>query len=226
VSKRPSGSPPKGAPAATGPVRFALDPYFAYLLFVGVGLGTLPLSPTPRLIMLWMTLLGLWLVYREGQPVHVTYRFSEIARGVLVGLGIGAPLVIITFRGLAQAIPILYVGQAAADSVTGSTVFTSLVVLAPLAEELFFRDVLQRERGPWIATAMYAAVGLIFFLPTAGAFPIVLLSVSGAVGILGILYAFLHARYGLTAAIACHATVNLILLCVPATLSHLQLFTR
>jgi len=64
---------------------------------------------------------------------------------------------------------------------------------------------------------------LILFLPTAGSYLVVLLAVSGAMGVLGILYAFLHARYGLATALSCHVVVNLLLLFLPATLSKLEL---
>ena len=208
--------------------RIALDPYFACLIFAAVGLGTLGLGASPRMIILWVTLLGLWLVYREGKTIRLRYRFADIGRGLGIGLAISVPLMLIAFRGLIAAIPILYVSvkEPAVDTVTGTMIFTSLVFLAPLAEELFFRDMLQRERGFWIAGALYTVAGVILFLPTAGDFPVVLVAVSGSAGVLGILYALLHERYGLTVAIACHATVNLILLCVPATLSHIELFAR
>jgi membrane protease YdiL (CAAX protease family) len=209
-------------------VRFALDPYFACLLFAGVALGTLALAVGPRLIVLWVTLLGLWLVYREGQAIRLEYRLVDVGRGAGIGLLVSVPVVALAFRGLTTAIPILYVGgkDPAAAVVSGTTVFATLVVLAPLAEELFFRDILQKERGFWTAVAFYAIGGVLFFLPTAGSYLVVLVAVSGATAVLGVIYAFLYRRYGLTAALACHAAANLILLCIPATLSHLELFAR
>jgi membrane protease YdiL (CAAX protease family) len=104
-------------------------------------------------------------------------------------------------------------------------IFVSLALVAPLAEALFFRDLLQRERGFWVSIGLYAAAGIIFFLPTAGGFPAVLGAVSGVTAVLGILYAFLYERYGLTVALACHTTINLILLYIPAIVNHLELFT-
>ena len=109
---------------------------------------------------------------------------------------------------------------------SATTIYASLVLVAPLAEELFFRDVLQRERGFWIAVALYAVAGTILFLPTAGDYPVVLAAVSGASAVLGILYAFLYERYGLTVALACHTTLNLVLLFIPAIIGHLELLAR
>ncbi len=135
---------------------------------------------------------------------------------------------LLAFRALTTAIPILYVSTEPTPVVgaTGSMIFVSLVLVAPWAEELFFRDVLHRERGFWTSIGLYAAAGVIFFLPTAGGFPAVLAAVSGATAVLGILYAWLYQRYGLTAALACHTTVNLILLFIPTLTSHLDLFTQ
>ena len=205
-----------------------LDPYFACLIFAGVALGTLGLQVTLRLAILWTTLLALWLIYHEGRVFSGSYRYRDVGLGVGIGLAIGLPTLLLAFRGLAQAIPILYAGPAPSAQVelTGSTVFASLVVLAPLAEELFFRDMLHKERGFWIGTGLYAAAGVLLFLPTAGQFPVVLFAVSGAAAVLGVLYAFLYERYGLATALSCHATANLMLLCLPATLSHLDLFSR
>jgi membrane protease YdiL (CAAX protease family) len=208
--------------------RLTLDPYFACLIFAAVGLGTLKLGASPRLIILWATLIGLWLSFREGQSLQIKYTFSDIGRGAGIGLAIGIPLMLLAFRALTTAIPILYVSTepASAVGVSGSMIFVSLVVLAPLAEELFFRDIVHREQGFWASIGLYAAAGVVFYLPTAGGYPAVLAAVSGATAILGILYAWLYQRYGLAVPLACHTTVNLVLLFVPALASHLDLFTR
>lgn len=228
MTKRRSGGTDRAKGTTRSEAHFSLDPYFACLIFAAVGLGTLKLDTSPRLIILWTTLLGLWIAFREGQTMQVKYELTEIGRGAAIGLAMSVPLTLVAFRPLVTAIPILYI-SAEPSSVVGAsatTIFASLVLVAPLAEELFFRDVLQRERGFWIAVALYAVAGLIFFLPTAGNFTIVLAAVSGASAVLGILYAFLYERYGLTVALACHTTINLVLLFVPAIIGHLELLTR
>lgn len=228
MSKRRSGNSRTSNQRSKGSARFALDPYFASLIFAAVGLGTLKLSASPRLIILWTTLIGLWLAFREGQSLHIEYQFSDMGRGAVIGLVIGAPLMLLAFRALATAIPILYVSTEPSPlaGASGTMIFVSLVLLAPLAEELFFRDMLHREHGFWMSIALYAAAGVILFLPTAGGFPAVLGAVSGATAVLGIVYAFLYERYGLAMTLACHATINLILLFIPTIVSHLRLFTQ
>jgi membrane protease YdiL (CAAX protease family) len=230
VTKRQSGSARKGNTStkkASRP-RFALDPYFACLIFGATGLGTLKLGTSPRLLLLWTTLLVLWIAFREGQTLKVRYSFAEIGRGAGIGLGFSLPLMLLAFRSLATAIPILFVSteQPALAGPTGTTIFASLVLVAPLAEELFFRDVLQRATGLWITIGLYAAAGVVLYLPTAGQYPAVLAAVSGATALLGAFYAFLHERYGFTVSLACHTAVNLILLCIPALVGHLELFAR
>lgn len=227
MSKGQSRRTRSSARTAKAGARFTIDPYFACLIFAGVGLGTLGIAPSPRLVVLWTTLLGLWLAYREGQTIRLRFSFADMGRGALIGLALGLPLLLLAFRVLVKAVPILYVGveDPSLSSVAGAMVFVSLVLLAPLAEELFFRDILQKERGHWIAAALYAAAGVILFLPTAGGYPLVLTAVSGTSALLGVLYTFLYARYGLTTSVACHAVVNLALLFVPAVLEQLELFT-
>jgi membrane protease YdiL (CAAX protease family) len=226
VSIRRAGASRKSSPPKkTGTQK--LDPYFACLIFAAVGLGTLKLGTSPRLIVLWTTLIGLWVTYREGKTLKVRYQFSDIGRGAGIGLAVGVPLMLLAFRPLATAIPILYVSIEPTPLVgaSGSVIFCSLVLLAPLAEELFFRDVLHQERGLWQAIGLYAAAGVIFFLPTAGGYPAVLAAVSGITAVLGIVYAFLYERHGLTVTLACHTAINLALLYVPAITNHLELFT-
>jgi membrane protease YdiL (CAAX protease family) len=206
----------------------AIDPFFACLIFVGVGLGTLALGASSRLVILWITLLVLWLVYRQGSTLKLKYELLELGRGALIGLAISLPLMILAFRALVAAIPILFVSTSldAMPGAGGTTILVSLVLLAPIAEELFFRDLFQREQGLWLAAGLYAAAGLILFLPTAGQYPIVLIAVVGSWAILGVIYCAFFERIGFAATLACHVTINLVLLFVPATLGQLDLFAR
>jgi membrane protease YdiL (CAAX protease family) len=210
------------------PTRLAIDPFFACLIFAGVGLGTLALATSARLVVLWTTLLVLWLACREGKTLKLKYEFMELGRGALIGLAIGLPLMLLAFRSLVEAIPILFMrtSPTATSGAGGTTVFVSLVLLAPVAEELFFRDLLQREHGLWLGAGLYAAGGLILFLPTAGKYPVVLLAVVGSWAILGVIYSALFERLGLAATLASHLTINLFMLFGPAIGSQFGLITR
>jgi membrane protease YdiL (CAAX protease family) len=217
-ASRTGGSQDKG--------HFALDPVFAGLIFAGVGLGTLALGTSPRLAVLWVALLVLWVAYREGKPIQVQYCFADVGRGVLIGLAVAIPLMLLAFRALVTAIPILFVSGSPTigDMGSGTLVFVSVVTVAPLAEELFFRDMLQRTHGTWLGALFYAGSGVIFFLPTAGQFPVVLVAVVGVWSILGVMYSLFFERFGLATTLSCHAVINLTLLFVPAALSQMDLF--
>ena len=224
-TRRKSSSSSKAA-------RFRLDPYFACLIFAGAGLGTWSLPACVRLAILWTMLLLLWLVYREGQSIRLQYEFAELGRGIGFGLAIGLPLLVLTYRQLMVAVPILYVGVSAPAGVMpsaealvvneagvlGTFMFASLVLLAPLAEGLFFRSILHRELGFLLSAGFYAIANAILFLPSADGFWAVLLAVCGVATVLGIVYGFLYERYGLATSIVCHMTVNLALLFVPVVL--------
>lgn len=207
---------------------FALDPFFSCLIFAGIGLGTLGMKASPRLAVLWVSLLVLWILHREGKSLKLTYEYAEIGRGVLAGLAVGAPLLLLSLRPLATAIPILFVGtqQPFVERGVGTVVFLTTVLLAPLAEELFFRDIMQRELGLWITIALYAAAGLVLFLPTAGQYPVVLVSVVGVWSVLGAMYGFFYERFGFAATLTAHTVVNVFLLYVPAILSYLGLLAE
>ncbi|MBN1579274.1 MAG: CPBP family intramembrane metalloprotease [Anaerolineae bacterium] len=224
-TKRKSSSSVKAA-------GFRLDPYFACLIFAGAGLGTWTLPTCVRLAILWTMLLLLWLVYREGQSIRLRYEFAELGRGGGLGLAICLPLLALTYRQLMVAVPILYVGVSIPSGVVPSTeslvvneadvlgafMFVSLVLVAPLAEGLFFRNILHRELGFVVSAGFYAIANAILFLPSADGFWVVLLAVCGVATVLGIVYGFLYERYGLATSIVCHMTANLVLLFVPVVL--------
>jgi membrane protease YdiL (CAAX protease family) len=227
VSRRTSTSRRKsGAQGAGG--RMMIDPLFACLIFAAVALGTLTIATSARLVVLWTVLLLLWFIYQEGAARTLSYGFAEVGRGALIGTAIGLPLMVLALRPLITAIPILFVSRAQPTlvGVSSATVFVSLVLLAPFAEEFFFRDLLQREQGLWVSVAVYAAAGILLFLPTAGDYVVVLIAVVGIWSVLGVIYGFLYERFGLATTLACHLAVNLFLLFAPALLHSLGLFTR
>lgn len=218
----------------TAPI--TLDPYFAFAILVGAGVGTWALPMCVRLTILWSLLLLLWLAFREGRPLDVSYEFSSLGRGLGIGLALGVPLVLVARRALMVAVPILYLGATTSSAVlaeaqiwvageadvVGTLAFVNLVLLAPLAESLFFLDVLHRERGYLISVGLYAVAGLVFFFPVAGAFWAVLLTVCGVTAVLGAIYGFLFERYGLATALAARVAINLCLLFIPALLNLLS----
>ena len=192
-----------------------LDPYFAYLIFAGVGLGSLQVNPEVRLTLLWFTLLALSLIYAGRKPVAAQYSLANLGRGAVVGFIISLPF-LLAARGVlnASATRLFPMPSQAA-------LFQALTFVSAPVEELYFRGILQRERGLLSASVLYGLAGAVFFLPVFRSFAFILLAVVFSMGLLGFVYGYVCNQYGLGASIACHAVVNFVLLFLPPVLEGL-----
>jgi membrane protease YdiL (CAAX protease family) len=192
-----------------------LDPYFAYLIFAGVGLGSLQVNPEFRLTLLWFTLLALSLIYAGRKPVAARYSLANLGRGAVVGTIISLPF-LLAARGVlnASATRLFPMPSQAA-------LFQALTFVSAPVEELYFRGILQRERGLLSASVLYGLAGAVFFLPVFRSFAFILLAVVFSMGLLGFVYGYVCNQYGLGASIACHAVVNFVLLFLPPVLERL-----
>ena len=188
------------------------DPYLTFLIFAVVGLGTLRIGLEARLLILWLVLLGVCLVYAEEKTIAVQYGLVNLGRGAVVGLVISLPLLLLAQDALKTTSARLF--PLASEAV----LFQNLVLLAAPIEGLYFRGFLQRERGLVIAALLYGLGEGILFLPGLSGFPVVLIAVVVATALLGFIYGYVCQRYGLSASISCHATVNLVLLFLPLAL--------
>ncbi len=190
-----------------------LDPYLAYLVFAAVGIGTYQVGQDGRLVLLWVILLAASLVYADHQPVEFEYALAKAGQGAAVGLIMSVPLFVLAMEPLQATAARLYpLGN-------GSAMFQGLVLVAAPIEETFFRGILQKKHGFWAAAGLYGLSGLVFFLPNLASFPAVLLAMVIGMAILGIVYGYIALRYGLTASLACHAAVNLVLFVLPLALA-------
>jgi len=192
-----------------------LDPYFAYLIFVGVGLGSLQVNPEVRLTLLWSTLLALSLIYAGWKPVAVQYNLANLGRGAIVGLIISLPF-LLAARGVLNASSTRLFPMP-----TQAALFQALIFVSAPVEELYFRGILQRERGLLSAAVLYGLAGAVFFLPLFRGLALILLAVVLSMGLLGFVYGYVCNQYGLGASIACHAVVNFVTLFLPAVLERL-----
>jgi len=187
-----------------------LDPYFLGAVFLGVGLGTALLEQRPRLAVLWTTLLVLALAHRGQREVRIEFTLAGVGRGALLGLVISLPLLAFLSEQLRLFTERLF---ATRDTVF---LFYQVCFVAAPVEELFFRGVVQAEKGLTAGLALYAGAALVYFLPHA---PIlVALMTTVVMGSLGIAYAYVFDRHGLAASIACHVVVGLILQVTPLIL--------
>jgi membrane protease YdiL (CAAX protease family) len=192
-----------------------LDPYFAYLVFVGVGLGSLQVNPEVRLTLLWSTLLALSLIYAGLKPVAARYSLANLGRGAIVGLIISLPF-LLAVRGVLNASSTRLFPMP-----SQAALFQALVFVSAPVEELYFRGILQRERGLLNAAVLYGLAGTVFFLPVLRSFALILLAVVLSMGLLGFVYGYVCNQYGLGASVACHAVVNFALLFLPPLLERL-----
>jgi membrane protease YdiL (CAAX protease family) len=197
------------------PSRQHLDPYFAYLIFLGVGLGSLQVNPEVRLTLLWSTLLVLSLIYAGRKRVAARYNLANLGRGAIVGLIISLPFLLAT-RGVLNASSTRLFPMP-----SQAALFQALIFVSAPVEELYFRGILQRERGLLSAAVLYGLAGAVFFLPILRGFGLILLAVVLIMGLLGFVYGYVCNQYGLGASIACHALVNFVLLFLPPVLERL-----
>jgi membrane protease YdiL (CAAX protease family) len=191
------------------------DPYFAYLIFVGVGLGSLQVNAEIRLTLLWSTLLALSLIYAGRKPVATQYSLANLGRGAIVGLIISVPF-LLAARGVLNDISIRLFPMP-----SQAALFQALIFVSASVEELYFRGVLQRERGLLNGAVLYGLAGAVFFLPVFRGLALILLAVVLSMGLLGFVYGYVCNQYGLGASIACHAVVNFFLLFLPPVLEQL-----
>ncbi|HUS69735.1 MAG TPA: hypothetical protein VM075_03025 [Anaerolineae bacterium] len=92
----------------------------------------------------------------------------------------------------------------------------------PVVEALFFRGLVQREKGLWPSVLLYAAAGLVYFLPGTWDEHLPILGVLiGGMALLGFVYGYIRAMHGLMASLLCQALAHLVLLVVPSLIQSL-----
>ena len=91
------------------------------------------------------------------------------------------------------------------------------VLFMPVGEALFFRGLVQREKGLRPSVLLYAAAGLVYFLPATWNEHLPVLGVLiGGMALLGFVYGYIRAMHGLMASLVCQALAHLVLLVVPS----------
>jgi len=189
-----------------------LDPYLTFSIFAVIGLATFRLGMDTRLLIIWLVLLGLCLIYAEGQDIAMQYGLANMGRGAVVGLVLSLPLLLFAKDALKTTSLRFF------PLTSQAVLFQNLVLLAAPIEELYFRGILQREKGLIVAALLYGLAEGIIVLPGVSGYPVVLIAVLIAMALLGFLYGYVYQRYGLSASVSCHATVNAILLFLPSAL--------
>jgi membrane protease YdiL (CAAX protease family) len=211
---RPTAAPAPVEPGAQAEPGVRIEPLFGLALYLALGLGTLFLSVEDRYTVLWAALFLLGGAARLTAP-----RTPPSARepgglfwGVGVGLVFSLPLLILTGRGLAETVSVLF------PDYTRAALFQTLVFAMPLGETLFFRGAIQERHGFAAGVAAAALSSLLLFWPAASGTPVYLFAGLIFSGVLAGVYSYVHSRYGLIAAYTCQVTANVMLLFIPGAL--------
>jgi len=208
----------KRRPRRQGP---RVDPYVSYLILAGIGVGTWQVGQPLRHTLLWLSLLVASLLYVEARPLKANYSLQNVGRGAAVGALFSVPLLIFAWRYLGGFAILsfhpLENPESIAISPTGvHLLFYQLCLLAAPVEELYFRGFVQRERGMGISVLLYACTALIYFVPGAHVQLVGVIIFVIGYALLGFVYSYAYARHGLSAAIASHVVVNLLVFVLPA----------
>jgi membrane protease YdiL (CAAX protease family) len=189
------------------------EPYLLFLIFVGIGIGTVLLDPPVRLTLLWVTLAILTILYCGKQPINVAFTLGNVAKGALLGLIIAAPLLAFLSGQVRVFTERLY------GTHNTLLLFYQICLVSAPIEEAFFRGVVQQHKGSSASIALYAATALLYFLPHVPLLAAFIVFV--AMGVLGIVYSSVCERYGLAASIASHVVIGFVLQVIPSLWSSL-----
>jgi membrane protease YdiL (CAAX protease family) len=172
--------------------------------------ATWKLDQLLRLTLLWMALAGLTLAHAAGRKTELSYQLASLGRGTLAGLLISVPAVLLAQDFLVATSQHLFPVN------NPLSLFWGLVLVMPPIETAYFRGILQREKGLRDAVLLYAAAAAIYFMPSTltGNFPVLVALVAG-MGLLGFVYSYVRALYGVGASLACQMIVQFVVFVVP-----------
>ncbi len=117
------------------------DAYPIFAVFTGVGMAMWNPDQVLRLTFLWLALLGNTLTYASGRRIEVTCSAAGIGRRALSGPLVSLPLVLLARGSLCAT------SQRLLPMMSIVALFWGLVLVMPTEEALYFRGLLQGEKG-------------------------------------------------------------------------------
>jgi membrane protease YdiL (CAAX protease family) len=163
-----------------------------------------------------MVLLVFTLLYASGQRIQFSYTLSDLARGGAAGFLVSLPVVLLGGDLLIVTSQRVFPCENVVNLLWGAVLFM------PVVEALFFRGLVQREKGLWPSVLLYAGAGLVYFLPATWDehLPILGVLIAG-MALLGFVYGYIRAMHVLVACLVCQALAHLVLLVVPSLVQSL-----
>ncbi len=182
------------------------DPAFGFLLALALSIGLTPMLPQNadlRYTLAWGSLAGVSIVgWLLGNAERIGQEMPEdIAWGI--GFGLLAGTLFLLFGGdvLSKTSHLIFPGM------TAGTLLAYLIFVAPLAETLFFRGVLQRTLDFWVVGLLAGLWNIILFFPVMWADvlkgPAVAIVIAISFVTMNLLYSYVRERNGLAAAWLC-----------------------
>jgi hypothetical protein len=202
-----------------------IDPMVAFIFYLALGAGV-ALSGVDTLIrytVLWTALIALGAALRlVDSPRPIGAMASDnLVWGFGIGFIVGLPFLVAVRPGLIAGASALYPDLGVVPMGFSLVVlFQSIVLVGPLGETLFFRGAIQDRRGIGASITTAGANNILFYLPLvlggSGMLPgVAIFYLTALAGV----YSFVRLRYGMTAALICQMTVNLMLLFVPGVIA-------
>lgn len=195
------------------------DPIFGFMIAAALSIGLTPLLPDNadlRYTLAWGALSGVsvltWLL---GHMERIgNERLENIGWGVLYGLMLGIPLMVVLREAILQPAT----AEMFPDMSAGS-LLAFLVFVMPMSETLFFRGLLQRQLPFWIVGILATLWNLVLFFPvmwqTVTQLHAVTLVLIIVLLLMNMTFVYVRERNGLAASWLCQIVANLIILYIP-----------
>jgi hypothetical protein len=200
------------------------DPIFGFLIGMALSVGLtpiLPLNADLRMVVAWAVLAGFgvlaWLV---GSTDRIGEEAPEdLVWGVIFGVILALPLLFIGGDTLAVTVQRIFRSGIDGElrSLSPGVVLALLVFVMPLAETLFFRGLMQRDRPFWLVGALGSLWSIVLLFPMieVARFPAIALIIGTALTLMNLIYSYVRQRNGLAAAWLCQIVINILVLFVP-----------
>lgn len=199
-----------------------VDPLFAYLFLISLGIGLSTFDPTVRFMVLW-TLMGTLGVmgYLLGTVERMREaRIDDLVWGLAFGFLASFPFLLVFGASLETISIRMFDVEATPTRIMHTWVFMAVAFVIPASETLFFRGAVQGVRGILITTilaTLWSAVVFFPFMSLEGRTVIVIILII-VFTLLNFMYSYVRFRNGLAGAWLCQMVSYTLLWFLPRLL--------